>query len=251
MLEDSPSRRPQALCAREAREPGRPAFRVCLESDQGPQLEAGWFRSGRGVLCIADMTTARAKNAGLHGVSRRTDRLATGHVQGKAGREIANAKRRKEVVGSSSSTWTVQGDQRHSRHAAETGSSSRGERLRRCAETDTVARISGRVLRHPAGQTSPRGHRCVPRIDLLCDPFSSTGSCERDRSLGSACILTTGTPEALVKNADIAMFRPRRRRTRSGFSKEMSVAVVERQMEKGCGRHREKRVRRPLPAVID
>ena len=159
-------------------------------------------------------------------------------------REIANAKRRKEVVG------VVLFDLDRFKEVNDTLGHAAGDRLLIAVaerlksvvrETDTVARISGDEFTVILpGQVDPRGaiEACRRIRESFSAPFVLDGQLVNvTASLGISVYPHDGdTPDALVKNADIAMFRAKAegRDTYKAFSEEMSVAVAERaQIEKG------------------
>ncbi len=233
------------LQAETARETGVvQLFEYALESGQEPRsFEARVVSVPDGeALCIArDMTERKraeerlaymAYHDPLTGLANRVtfkDRLE---------REIANAKRRKEVVG------VILFDLDRFKEVNDTLGHAAGDRLLVAVaqrlqavvrETDTVARISGDefcvIL---PGQSSPRGAiEACRRIKIsFSDPFVLDGQLVNvTASLGiSVYPLDGDTPEALVKNADIAMFRAKSdgRNTYQSFAEEMGVEVTER-----------------------
>ena len=120
-----------------------------------------------------------------------------------------------------------------------------GERLRAVIrDTDTVARISGDefCLILPDQRDVHAAIEAVTRVhQAFSAPFLLDGQeVTMTASLGISLYPSNGeTPEALVKNADIAMFRAKAkgRNAMESFSREMSAQVEERaQIEKGLRR---------------
>jgi len=162
-------------------------------------------------------------------------------------RDLARAKRRKEVVG------VVLVDLDRFKEINDTLGHAAGDRLlvavaerllSAVRETDTLARMSGDEFcviltdQRDEGAAIEAGHRlhCA-----LAAPFPFDGQeIHVTASLGISLFPFNGdTPETLVKNADIAMFRAKAqgRDTLQVFSEEMSAAVLERaHMEKGLRR---------------
>jgi diguanylate cyclase (GGDEF)-like protein len=159
-------------------------------------------------------------------------------------REIRNAKRRSESVG------VILFDLDRFKEVNDTLGHAAGDRLLVLVaerlksvvrDTDTVARISGdefcAVL---PGQTDLQGafEVCRRIKKTFSTPFLLDGqSVNVTASLGISSYPTDGdTPEILVKNADIAMFRAKGegRDTFQVYSEEMSIELKERaRMEKG------------------
>jgi diguanylate cyclase (GGDEF)-like protein len=166
-------------------------------------------------------------------------------------RDLARAKRRKEVVG------VVLVDLDRFKQINDTLGHAAGDRLLVAVaerlqgavrETDTVARMSGDefcvILPDQSDEhvAIEAGHRIHNAFD---SPFPFDGQeTHVTASLGMSLFPFNGdTPEALVKNADIAMFRAKAqgRDALQVFSEEMSAAVEERaRMEKGLRRANEK-----------
>ena len=166
-------------------------------------------------------------------------------------RDLARAKRRKEVVG------VVLVDLDRFKEINDTLGHAAGDRLLVAVaerlrgvvrKTDTLARMSGDEFcviltdQHDEGAAIEAGHRLHK---ALAAPFPFNGQeTHVTASLGISLFPVNGdTPETLVKNADIAMFRAKvqGRDTLRVFSEEMSAAVVERaRMEKGLRRAIEK-----------
>ena len=166
-------------------------------------------------------------------------------------RDLARAKRRKEVVG------VVLVDLDRFKEVNDTLGHAAGDRLLVAVaerlqgavrETDTVARMSGDEFcvilpdqsdEHVAIEAGHRIH------NAFASPFPFDGQeTHVTASLGMSLFPFNGdTPETLVKNADIAMFRAKAqgRDALQVFSEEMSAAVEERaRMEKGLRRANEK-----------
>lgn len=166
-------------------------------------------------------------------------------------RDLARAKRRKEAVG------VVLVDLDRFKEVNDTLGHDAGdhllvavaERLQGVVrETDTVARMSGDEFcvilpdqkdEHAAVEA---GRRMLRAFDA---PFAFDGQeMHVSASLGISLFPLTGdSPETLVRQADIAMFRAKAlgRDTLQLFSEEMSEAVAERaRMEKGLRRANEK-----------
>jgi len=166
-------------------------------------------------------------------------------------RDLARAKRRNEVVG------VVQIDLDRFKEVNDTLGHAAGDRLLVAVaerlqgvvrETDTLARMSGDEFcviltdQRDEGTAIEAAHRLH---DALAAPFPFDGQeMHVTASMGISLFPFNGdTPETLVKNADIAMFRAKAqgRDTVQVFSEEMSAAVVERaRMEKGLRRAIEK-----------
>ncbi|MEW6719058.1 MAG: EAL domain-containing protein [Thermodesulfobacteriota bacterium] len=159
-------------------------------------------------------------------------------------REIAGAKRRKEIVG------VILLDLDHFKEVNDTLGHAAGDRLLVSVadrlrggvrETDTVARISGDefcvIL---PGINEPRGavEVCRRLKAAFAAPFVLDGQVTNvTASLGIAMFPEDGeTPDDLVRNADIAMFRAKAegRDTFQVYSEEIRAAVKKRvNMEKG------------------
>jgi diguanylate cyclase (GGDEF)-like protein len=166
-------------------------------------------------------------------------------------RDLARARRRKEIVG------VVLIDLDRFKEVNDTLGHVAGDRLLVAVaerlqgavrETDTVARLSGDEFcillpdQHDEHTTIEAGQRIH---NAFAAPLRFDGQeTHVTASLGMSLFPFNGeTPEALVKNADIAMFRAKAqgRDTFQVFSEEMSIAVVERaRMEKGLRRANEK-----------
>jgi diguanylate cyclase (GGDEF)-like protein len=162
-------------------------------------------------------------------------------------RDLARAKRRKEIVG------VILFDLDRFKEVNDTLGHGAGDHLLVAVaerllgvvrETDTVARISGDefcvILADQKNQNGVlQGARVIH--NSFNTPFRLEGQeVHVTASLGISMFPFNGdTPESLVKNADIAMFRAKAqgRDTLQAFSEEMSAAVVERaRMEKGLRR---------------
>jgi diguanylate cyclase (GGDEF)-like protein len=166
-------------------------------------------------------------------------------------RDLARAKRRKEVVG------VVLVDLDRFKEVNDTFGHAAGDRLLVAVaerlqgvvrETDTLARMSGDEFcviltdQHDEGVAIEAAQRLHSAFGA---PFPFDGQeMHVTASLGISLFPFNGdTPETLVKNADIAMFRAKAqgRDTLQVFSEEMSASVVERaRMEKGLRRAIEK-----------
>ena len=159
-------------------------------------------------------------------------------------REIANARRRREFVG------VILLDLDRFKEVNDTLGHSAGDRLliqvgerlrNALRETDTVARFAGdEFCAIVPGQIDLAGsfEACRRIRKSFSSPFLLDGQMVNvTASLGVSRYPTDGdTPEKLVKNADIAMYRAKSdgRDTFKAFEEEMSVAVTERsRMEKG------------------
>ncbi len=152
--------------------------------------------------------------------------------------EIANAKRRKEIVG------VLLFDLDRFKEVNDTLGHAAGdrllvqvaERLRNVLrETDTVARVGGdEFCAILPGQTDTKGsaEACRRIRKSFSSPFLIDGQMVNvTASLGISLFPIDGeTPEVLVKNADIAMFRAKSdgRDTFQAFAEEMSVEVTQR-----------------------
>jgi diguanylate cyclase (GGDEF)-like protein/PAS domain S-box-containing protein len=166
-------------------------------------------------------------------------------------RDLARAKRRKEVVG------IVLVDLDRFKQVNDTLGHAAGDRLlvavaerlqSAVRQTDTLARMSGDEFcviltdqrdERDAIKVAHNIHRAFDAPFLLEGQETSVTA-----SLGISLFPFNGeTPETLVKNADIAMFRAKAqgRNALQVFSEEMSAAVEERvRMEKGLHRANEK-----------
>jgi diguanylate cyclase (GGDEF)-like protein len=162
-------------------------------------------------------------------------------------RDLARARRRKEVVG------VVLLDLDRFKEVNDTLGHAAGDRLLVAVaerlqgfvrETDTLARMSGDEFCVILTDQSDEGAaiEAAQRLhNAFAAPFPFDGQEMRvTASLGISMFPFNGdTPETLVKNADIAMFRAKAqgRDTLQVFSEEMSAAVEERaRMEKGLRR---------------
>ncbi len=162
-------------------------------------------------------------------------------------RDLARAKRRKEIVG------VILFDLDRFKEVNDTLGHAAGDRLLVAVaerllgivrETDTVARISGDEFcvllpEHTDESGALQGARKIH--NAFGTPFQIEGQdLHVTASIGISMFPCNGdTPETLVKNADIAMFRAKAqgRDTLQAFSEEMSAAVAERaRMEKGLRR---------------
>jgi len=153
-------------------------------------------------------------------------------------REIANARRRKEMVG------VIIFDLDRFKEVNDTLGHASGDRLlvqvaerlkNVLRETDTVARVGGdEFCAILPGQTDPNGavEACRRIRKSLETPFLIDGNMvNMTASLGISMYPVDGeTPAVLVKNADIAMYRAKSdgRNTFQSFAKEMGVEVTER-----------------------
>ena len=159
-------------------------------------------------------------------------------------REIANAKRRREMVG------VILFDLDHFKEVNDTLGHAAGDRLlvlvaerlqNVLRETDTVARLSGdEFCAILPGQTDTKGciEACRRIKKSFSDPFFLDEQAVRiTASLGVSIYPYDGEiPDVLVKNADIAMFRAKSegRDTFQCFEEEMSLPLTEQaRMEKG------------------
>jgi diguanylate cyclase (GGDEF)-like protein len=158
--------------------------------------------------------------------------------------DLARAKRRREVVG------VVLFDLDRFKEVNDTLGHEAGDKLlievgkqvqRTVRETDTVARISGDefCIILPDHKDEQAAMEATHKIrHAFMKPFQINGQeISITASLGLSLFPFNGdTPETLVKNADIAMFRAKAlgRNTLQVFSEEMSSAVEEKvRMEKG------------------
>jgi len=162
-------------------------------------------------------------------------------------RDLARARRRKEVVG------VVLIDLDRFKEVNDTLGHAAGDRLLVAVaerlqevvrETDTLARMSGDEFCIILTDQRDEGGAIKAAQNIhsaFAAPFPFDGQATHvTASMGISLFPINGdTPETLVKNADIAMFRAKAkgRDTLQVFSEEMSAAVVERaRMEKGLRR---------------
>lgn len=157
--------------------------------------------------------------------------------------EIANARRRKEMVG------VIIFDLDRFKEVNDTLGHAAGDRLlvqvaerlkNVLRETDTVARVGGdEFCAILPGQTDPAGaaEACRRIRKSLESPFVIDGNMVNvTASLGISMYPVDGeTPAVLVKNADIAMYRAKSdgRNTFQSFASEMGVEVTERARVEG------------------